>query len=80
MLPACLPGIPCPPCPQMRKVQEKISELQAAHSAQLEEVMGEYSALLQQVAGYHRGMEAAMQQQPGAAAAAGPAIRAARVR
>jgi hypothetical protein len=63
----------------MRKVQEKISELQAAHSAQLEEVMGEYSALLQQVAGYHRGMEAAMQQQQ-PAAAAGPAVRAARVR
>ena len=45
----------------------------------------ERAALLQQVAGYHRGVEAAMQQQPGAAAAAagnaaGPAVRAARVR
>ena len=80
-LPALPPLPPLPACLQMRKVQEKIGELQAAHSAQLEEVMGEYSALLQQVAGYHRGMEAAMQQQqPGAAGPAGPAVRASRVR
>lgn len=37
--------------PQMRKVQEKIEELQAAHSAQIEAVVAQYGALLQQVRG-----------------------------
>lgn len=35
--------------PQMRKVQEKIEELQTAHAAQVEAVMAQYEALLQQV-------------------------------
>lgn len=60
----------------MRKVQEKISEVQEAHGVQIEVVMGQYEALLQQVGEYHRSMEAAMQP----AAAAEVAVRAARVR
>ena len=39
------------PAPQMRKVQEKIGELQAEHAAQIEAVMGQYGALLQQASG-----------------------------
>lgn len=33
----------------MRKLQEKIAELQQAHSEQIEAVLGQYSFLLQQV-------------------------------
>lgn len=33
----------------MRKLQEKIAEVQAAHAAQVEAVLGQYEALLQQV-------------------------------
>lgn len=35
----------------MRKLQEKIAEVQAAHAAQVEAVLAQYEALLQQVGG-----------------------------
>lgn len=38
-----------PPPPQMRKLHEKIAELQAEHAAQIEAVTAQYGALLQQV-------------------------------
>ncbi|KAL4427452.1 hypothetical protein ABPG77_000741 [Micractinium sp. CCAP 211/92] len=63
----------------MRKLQEKIAEVQAAHAAQVEAVLGQYEALLQQVAEYHHGMEAAMQGEAPAGHAE-VAVRAARVR
>ena len=44
------PARPLPaPCSQMRKLQERIAELQEAHSAQIAAVMGQYDALLRQV-------------------------------
>ncbi|KAI7843287.1 hypothetical protein COHA_003119 [Chlorella ohadii] len=60
----------------MRKVQDKIAELQAEHAAQIEAVTAQYGALLQQVEEYHRGMEAAMQPPPPAEVA----VKASRVR
>lgn len=65
---------------QMRKVQEKIVELREAHARQLEGVMAQYAALLQQVQAYHAGMEAAMQGDGGSGAAAPAAVKASRVR
>ncbi len=43
----CLPILPT--AAQMRKVQDKLAELQAEHAAQIEAVTAQYGALLQQV-------------------------------